>query len=76
MLLRIILTSTLPGDLVLDPFAGIGTTAVVSYQLKRNSICIETDSEYVKIMEKRLNHLRPADNILKFYDYHKYKALS
>ncbi len=72
LLLRIILTSTLPGDVVLDPFAGTGTTAVVAYQLKRNSINIEIDPEYVKIINERLNRLRSADNISKFYRYYKY----
>ncbi|MFQ6088045.1 MAG: DNA-methyltransferase [Candidatus Methanofastidiosia archaeon] len=72
LLLRIVLTSTLPGDLVLDPFAGTGTTAVVVYQLKRKSICIEIDPEYVKIIKRRLNHLRSADDISKSYDYYKY----
>jgi len=37
LLLRIILSSTLPGDIILDPFAGSGTTLVVAYQLKVNS---------------------------------------
>jgi DNA modification methylase len=72
LLLRIILTSTLPGETVLDPFAGTGTTAVVAYQLKRNSISIEIDPEYIKIIESRLSHLRPADNILEFYNYYRY----
>lgn len=72
LLLRIILTSTLPGDIVLDPFAGTGTTLVVAHQLKRNSIGIEIDHEYVKIIENRLNHLRPADNIMKYYNYYRY----
>ena len=72
LLLRIILTSTIPGDIVLDPFAGTGTTLVVAYQLKRNSIGIEIDPEYVKVIEKRLNHLRPADNIIKYYNYYRY----
>ena len=70
LLLRIILSSTLPGDTVLDPFAGTGTTLVVAHQLKRNSIGVEIDAEYVKIIEDRLNHLRPADDIMKFYDYY------
>jgi len=70
LLLRIILSSTLPGDTVLDPFAGTGTTLVVAHQLERNSIGVEIDSEYVKIIEDRLNHLRPADDIMKFYDYY------
>jgi DNA modification methylase len=72
LLLRIILSSTLPGDTVLDPFAGTGTTLMVAHQLKRNSIGIEIDPEYVEIIKKRLNNLRPADNILKFYNYYRY----
>ena len=70
LLLRIILSSTLPGDTVLDPFAGTGTTLVVAHQLERNSIGVEIDLEYVKIIKDRLNHLRPADDIMKFYDYY------
>jgi site-specific DNA-methyltransferase (adenine-specific) len=70
LLLRIILSSTLPGDIILDPFAGTGTTLLVAHQLKRNSIGIEVDSEYVKIIEDRLNCLRPADDIMKYYEYY------
>ncbi len=70
LLLRIVLTSTLPGDTVLDPFAGTGTTLVVAHQLKRNSIGIEIDPEYVKIIEDRLNYLRSADDIMKYYEYY------
>lgn len=72
LLLRIILSSTLLGDTVLDPFAGTGTTLAVAHQLKRNSIGIEVDAEYVKIIEDRLNHLRPADGIMKYYDYYRH----
>jgi len=71
LLLRIILSSTFPGDLILDPFAGSGTTLVVAYQLKRNSIGIEIDPSYVKLIKERLNSLRPADNIMKYYNYYR-----
>jgi len=72
LLLRIILSSTLPGDTVLDPLAGTGTTLVVAYQLRRHSIGIEIDPNYVKIIEKRLKSLRPSDNVSKHYDYYKF----
>jgi len=72
LLLRIVLSSTLPGDTVFDPLAGTGTTLVVAHQLKRNSIGIEIDPEYVKIIEMRLKSLRPADNVLRYYDYYKF----
>jgi DNA modification methylase len=67
LLLRIILVSTLPGDAVLDPFAGTGTTLVVSSQVGRNSIGIEVDPEYVKIMEERLKFLREVDKVIQYY---------
>ncbi|MEX2703997.1 MAG: site-specific DNA-methyltransferase [Candidatus Freyrarchaeum guaymaensis] len=72
LLLRIVLTSTMPGDLVLDPLAGTGTTLVVAKQLGRNFIGIEVDPEYVKIIKKRLNTLRSADNISKYYSYYRF----
>lgn len=41
LLLRILLSSTKPNDLILDPFAGTGTTNIVAKQLRRRSIGIE-----------------------------------
>lgn len=72
LLLRVILSSTLPGDTVLDPFAGTGPTLVVAHQLERNSIGIEIDPQYIKIIEMRLKSLRPADNILQYYNYYRF----
>ena len=54
LLARIILASTNPGDWVLDPFAGTGTTAVVAEALGRNSVSIEKESQYTDIIKKRL----------------------
>lgn len=49
--------STRQGDVVLDPFSGSGTTAVVAHNLKRRFICIEKDPEYWKASIERLeNH--------------------
>jgi DNA modification methylase len=62
----------MPGDTVLDPFAGSGTTLVVAHQIERNSIGIEIDPEYIKIIEERLKRLRSADNVLAYYKYYRY----
>lgn len=51
---RIILASTNENDIVLDPFSGSGTTAVVSQKLKRRFICIERDKEYFEKSVERL----------------------
>lgn len=72
LLLRIILSSTIPRDLVLDPMAGSGTTLVVAKQLGRNFVGIEIDPEYVKLIKKRLNTLRRADDISKYYHYYRF----
>ena len=70
LLLRIILSSTSPGDVVLDPFAGSGTTLVVAEQLGRKSIGVELDKVNVKIIEERLAEKRKADDISgSFKDY-------
>ena len=70
LLLRIILTSSKVGDYVLDPFAGTGTTATVAEQLKRNSVSIEIDKTNAESIEKRIEEMRLADGIEKFYkDY-------
>ena len=42
------------GGTVLDPFAGSGTTGVVSQRLKRNAILIEISNEYINIINERI----------------------
>lgn len=49
-----ILAGSRPGDTVLDPFGGAGTTALVARKLGRASILCELNPEYVAIAEKRL----------------------
>ncbi len=51
---RLILASSNENDLVLDPFSGSGTTALVAKQLNRNFIGIEIDEEYKQSSEERL----------------------
>ncbi|MCY3411508.1 MAG: adenine-specific DNA-methyltransferase [Candidatus Heimdallarchaeota archaeon] len=55
LLERIILTSSNKGDIILDPFSGTFTTSKVARDLKRRSIGIESNIEYVKIGLKRLS---------------------
>ncbi len=47
---------TVPGDLVLDPFAGSGTTAVACKQLGRKYLMIDVLEEYRQVARKRLAH--------------------
>lgn len=57
LLERIIIASSNKGNIVLDPFLGSGTTAVVAQRLGRKWIGIESDNKYIKIAEKRLIYL-------------------
>ena len=54
LLERIIQASTVPGNIVLDPFCGSGTTGVVANRLGRNFIGIDLSEEYLQITKKRL----------------------
>ena len=54
LLAKIILASTDPGDLILDPFAGSGTTAVVAKKLGRRFVAIESDEKYCLLAAKGL----------------------
>lgn len=72
LLLRIILSSTLLGDLVLDPFAGTGTTLVVAEQLGRPSVGIEIDPKNVELIQRRLEEQRDADSVLPLREYYRF----
>lgn len=54
LLERIIQASTMPGDIVLDPFCGSGTTGVVAARYGRYFIGIDTEESYLNITKKRL----------------------
>ncbi len=54
LLLRVILSSTKPGDVVLDPFFGTGTTGVICKKLGRKFIGIEKNANYIKEAKKRI----------------------
>lgn len=52
---RCILLGTRPGDLVLDPFSGSGTTGLVAAELNRNAVLIELNEEYVAHSKTRFD---------------------
>ena len=54
LLERIILASSNRNEVILDPFMGSGTTAVVAKKLKRNYIGIEISSKYCELAKKRI----------------------
>ena len=54
---QLIIENTHPGDLVLDPFLGSGTTAVACKKLGRNYIGIEKEPAYIEIALKRLERV-------------------
>jgi modification methylase len=61
LLYRIILAASNPGDVVLDPFFGSGTTGAMAKKLGRNWIGIEKDKKYIKIAQKRIDAVQRAD---------------
>jgi site-specific DNA-methyltransferase (adenine-specific) len=52
---RMVLASSEENDMIIDPFAGSGTTLRVCQQLNRNCIGIELNPKYVKLIHERLN---------------------
>src|SRR3954464_3105169 len=61
LLARVILASSRPDDLVLDPFNGTGTTGAVATHLGRRYIGIERDPAYAKAAEKRIAAVKPLE---------------
>jgi DNA modification methylase len=55
LLYRVILSSSNPGDIVLDPFFGTGTTGAVAKKLQRRWIGIEKDATYAELARQRLD---------------------
>lgn len=61
LLYRVIMASSNPGDVVLDPFFGSGTTGAVAKKLGRNWIGIERERKYIKVAQKRIEAVQQAD---------------
>lgn len=66
LIAKLILASSNPNDIILDPFLGSGTTAVVAKKLKRHFVGIEVEHEYCAIAQKRLE-LAEHDNEIQGY---------
>jgi modification methylase len=61
LLYRVLLACTNPGDVVLDPFFGTGTTGAVARRLGRQWIGIEREKRYVKVARERIDSTLPLD---------------
>jgi modification methylase len=62
LLHRVILASTKPGEVILDPFFGTGTTGAVAKRLGRGFIGIEQDPHYAEIARARVNAVQWPSN--------------
>jgi modification methylase len=60
LLHRVLLASTRPGDLVLDPFFGTGTTGAVAKRLGRRFVGIEREEEYAALARERIAAVEAA----------------
>jgi modification methylase len=60
LLYRVILSSSNPSDVVLDPFFGTGTTGAVAKKLHRHWIGIERDPDYARVAQERIDAIEHA----------------
>jgi modification methylase len=60
LLHRVIVSSTRPGDVVLDPFFGSGTTGAVAKRLGRHFIGMERDADYARLARGRIAAVSPV----------------
>ena len=61
LLYNVIESSTKPGDVVLDPFFGSGTTGAVAKKLHRNWIGIEREDAYIEVAQKRIDAIESGE---------------
>jgi modification methylase len=61
LLYRVLLATTKPGDVVLDPFFGTGTTGAVAKRLGRRWIGIEREPQYIRVARERIAAALPLD---------------
>lgn len=63
------------GETVLDPFAGSGTTAQAAIRNRRNSIMIEQEKSYVRIMRDKLENTREDDQLISIRPFGDYQVV-
>lgn len=63
---RCIQLYTFKNEVVLDPFCGVGTTAIASIKTSRRFICLDLDSEYVEKAKKRIKKYKAQTKITSF----------
>ena len=68
LIAKLILASSNPGDVILDPFSGAGTTAVTAKKLKRNFVGIELNELYCAWAQKRLEMAEEDTSIQGYRD--------
>ncbi len=61
LLARVILSSSKPGDIVLDPFFGSGTTGAVAKRLGRHFVGMEREQKYIDAATKRILAVNPLE---------------
>ncbi len=63
LLYRVVLSSSQPGDVILDPFFGTGTTGAVAKKLGRNWIGLEQNTEYADLAERRIRRTTAGKDV-------------
>ena len=63
LLARVLLSSSNPGDVVLDPFFGTGTTGAVAKKLGRHFVGLERDSTYAEAARARIDAVEPLSDV-------------
>jgi DNA modification methylase len=73
LLYRVIISSSNPGDIILDPFSGSGTTAAAAKRLGRNFIAFDREEFYVQVANERVENINPIENVNLEYKIEKRK---
>jgi modification methylase len=76
LLYRVLLSSSNPNDVVLDPFFGSGTTGAVAKILQRRWIGIEREEQYIALAQKRIEAIKPGEYDERLFEVRSKKKLA